>query len=92
MVCLLLKQYKKGEVYSMLTGAFLFQGVKQVKNKEGKLFLFLRLCDENTGEVSEVFIPEGVIIPQKIKLFTKVNVSFMLESKRFRLESVSVAS
>jgi hypothetical protein len=73
----------------MFKGNVLFLGERQLRSKEGKSFSIARFCDNSSGEVCELFVPAGVVIPPGLKLFSPVEVTIIPQGKNFRLESVT---
>ncbi len=73
----------------MFSGEALFLGEKQLKSKDGKSFSIVRFCDSATGDVCELFVPAGVIIPPSLEIFSPVEVTIAPRGKSFYLESVT---
>lgn len=58
----------------MLNGDALFAGVKSFVSKNNVNCRLVKLINPDSGELAEVFVQEGVSIPE-IPLMTKVKVS-----------------
>jgi len=76
----------------MLVGKALFAGRKEVKTKDGKIFILIRLVDPESGEFGEFFVGESVNV-NGLSLMQPVVVEMAWSSgqrgTRFSLVSVS---
>lgn len=77
----------------MLVGKALFAGMKQIRNKDEKVFNLIRLINPDSGEYGEFFVGESANVDNGLSLFQPVVVEMDWSSggrgTRFILMSVN---